>query len=282
MKEKLIPSQNLKAMNPAALPSKAGDLSRDPFWYYTSLSTADKILEGKEIYIRSIAQMNDKDECDSHPDRDYVHCLCFCNSRTEKIPMWYLYSGIAGNGVSIGLKPSSMLKLISSIEMIKGVDDGRMLRKGIDFDMEFGWVFYQKKDSLSQVNYRRQWYTLSDPNGFANNNYFIKSYPWEYEKEFRIVFHNKTGQKYKFLAIDLESVYSKLEIKLAPEISDEDFKRMMVELPGFLNYFTSLPSHSNLGINMDLFHRNFDSFIDYIRRNPDSLNKKQTQIAITS
>ena len=234
------------------------------FWYYTSFNTAKLILQNKSIHINNIALMNDVDEINLHyKEKGLVHCLCVCNSNTEKIPMWYLYAGITGKGVAFGFTPAVMLKLINSINTLKTVD-GKTLYKGRDFDVEWGWIFYRKNESKSEIFYKRKWYYLSNPKEFEINNYFIKNYPWEYEREFRIVIHNKTGIEYEKFIINIESVLKEVRIKLAPEISMESFNDMLSDISLDQSYFTALPKQSGLSIQMNLCKRNIKGFIDFV------------------
>ena len=215
--------------------------------------------------------MNDVDEAELHSqNKEFVHCFCLCNSDTEKIPMWYLYAGITGQGVSLGFSPSVMLELISSIQTITTPDKTIILQKGVDFDLDYGWVFYRKKEAPSQVMLKRKWYSLIDPHNFEDNNFFIKSYPWEYEKEFRIVIHNKTGQKYDRLVLNISDIYKKIKLKLAPELSNEQFADLIPSLPGFFNFLIQAPQKSKLSINMNLCKRNFSGFINYIKLNTNN------------
>lgn len=266
MKDIPITSKELIEKNATRLPTRASEFSNSSFWYYTSLSTADLILKNKCIYVSSISEMNDLDEADLHvANKEFVHCLCFCNSNTEKIPMWYLYAGIAGKGVSIGITPSVMLSFIESIHSVVTTDGKTTLVKDRDFDIDWGWVYYRKKENTAQVMYRRQWYSLTDPQLFEYKNYYIKSYPWEYEKEFRIVFHNKTSIPYKQLVVDISSIYEKIKVKLAPELSDSLFRELLPSLVGFRDYLAAIPQKSDLKINMNLCKRNYRGFLEYIK-----------------
>ena len=268
MKDISITSKELMEKNASCFPMRASEFSTSSFWYYTSLSTADLILKNKCIYVSNINEMNDLDEADLHDtNKDFVHCLCFCNSNTEKIPMWYLYAGIAGKGVSIGITPSVMLSFIGSIHSVATTDGKTILERDKDFDIEWGWIFYRKKENTSQVMYRRQWYSLTDPQNFEYENYYIKSYPWEYEKEFRIVFHNNTSIPHKQLVVDISSIYEKIKIKLAPELSGSLFRDSLPGLVGFTEYLAAIPAKSDLKINMNLCKRNYKGFLDYVKSN---------------
>ena len=267
MKDIRISSLELKRKNNCSFPKRASDFSNNPFWHYTRLKTASEILDGSCFHVRNMSSMNDIDEKNMHcSNSEFTHCLCFCNSKTEKIPMWYLYSGISGKGAAIGLTPSNLIYLLKSIDEVTTVDKKTVLKKDKDFDIEYGWTFYRKKDSPSQVMYKGNWYSLTDPEAFENNNYFIKAYQWEYEKEFRIVIHNNTKISYDKLVIDISSVYKKLKLKLAPEISKQEFASLIPSHKGFMRYLSEMPSYSDLGINMNLFERNFEGFLDYIER----------------
>ena len=271
-----ITSKDLIDMNRFPLPTKAKEFSNDSFWYYTRLSTADLILKNKCIYISNFSGMNDVDEAELHKeDSDFIHCLCLCNSNTEKIPMWYLYSGISGQGVSLGFTPLVMLNFIKSINTVTTPDGKITLHKDDDFDINYGWVFYRKKEANSQVMYKRKWYSLNDPKNFEKNNYFIKSYPWEYEKEFRIVIHNKTNTPYDKLVLNIEPIYNQIKLKLAPELSNEMFKKILPTLSGFSGFLFENLLHSKLSINMNLCERNFEGFIDYIKTSSTTATDSQ-------
>lgn len=265
-------TKELLQMNKVDINAKASEFSNYSFWYYTSLSTADKILFNKKIYISNLTNMNDKEECLLHTkEKDFIHCLCFCNSNTEKIPMWYLYSGVAGRGASIRFTPKIILELISSIDTLTSTDGKNILYKGVDFDIIPGWVYYKKTDEKSQVFFRNKWYSISDPDNFEKQNYFIKSYPWEYEREFRIVIINKTRQAYDRLVVDIDKVYSKLKVKLAPELRKANFEELFSNLEGFKRLSLENYLYSALQIKMDLFNRNFESFVDYVNNDYEEL-----------
>lgn len=271
-----ISSEELKGLNPSSVPENAKELANCSFCHYTSLDTLNKILESKSIHIGNIASMNDLDEVELHSkDKHKVYSLCFCNSNTEKIPMWYLYAGIAGQGASLEFTPSTMLKLLESIETLETKETGRVLKKDTDFEFRYGWVYYRKKGNPTEVKYRNKWYTIEDSAGFVKENYFVKSYPWEYEREFRIliILHDTCNGERLVLKLP-EKVQNNLKIKLAPEITPEKIKEMLPELKGISEYLMDKLNHSKLIINMKLCERNFNSFVSYIRENTDKEDSK--------
>ncbi len=279
-----ISCQELRAMNSINLSGKAKRFSSYAFWYYSSLDTVNKILLSKSFYVSNLALMNDKDEIDLHPDtKEIIHSLCFCNSASEKIPMWYLYSGIAGNGAAIGLSPATMLKFIRSIEYVYTIGENEQkLLIGKDIELQYGWIFYQKS---SEVLYKNKWYALKNPEEFHSENYFVKSYPWEYEKEFRIVFINKSGNKLDRVKVLIpDFLIRELKIRVAPEISDDELRKILPSLNGFQDFLMSKLEKSGLKINMNLCKRNFDSFVSYIEhaeqsKNSDELNEQLNKLS---
>ena len=71
------------------------------------------------FFASNLAIMNDKNEKELHPNNsESVHALCFCNSNTEKIPMWYLYGGITGKGCALGVTPAKMRDWIRMIKEV--------------------------------------------------------------------------------------------------------------------------------------------------------------------
>ena len=110
MEDIKITSSKLKALNDFSLSQKSSDIIKANCWYYTSLDTANLILKNKEVWISSIKNMNDRDESDLHKsDGEMIHCFCFCNSNSEKIPMWYLTTPTAARARR-GIRPKRRAK----------------------------------------------------------------------------------------------------------------------------------------------------------------------------
>ena len=239
---------------------KARDFSNYDFWYYTSYKTAGLILENHCFYSSNLDEMNDINEKERHREcSSQVHLLCFCNSNTEKIPMWYLYAGLFGNGVSIGFTPKTMMDFIKSIKKVSDVKTGQELLLDKDFELRYGWVYYQNN---TNVSFRNKWYQVSDTDTFVKDNYFIKDYPWEYEREFRIVLINKTASSFKQIKIDIpEKMYTGIKCKVAPETTPDFCKREVA----FQKAKKIYPS--TLKVKMDLCRRNQNEIYEYCANN---------------
>ena len=313
-----ISAAELRKMNRPDLDVvNAKDFSGYTFWQYTSAESVGKILDGNCFWVNNIAAMNDLHETELHKDdKQDVFVQCFCNSDNEKIPMWYLYGGIAGKGASIGFTPRVMIDYIRSIthvtELVYDPDKDSYVTAGqfeigSGFELQVGWVFYadyelpviprKKERNTVRVNYFNKFLNVKDADQFFNDNYFIKDYPWEYEKEFRLVFINKTGRKIDKIRIDIpksfrENRNRKLKIKLAPEISNnrdetsggsefEKHSGKLNESAAKNNYQISV-SKSRLKINMNLLERNKNDVNEYILRNPDYLKKETLETLVKS
>lgn len=214
--------------------------------------------------------MNDLNEAQLHSDvKSEVYALCFCNTRSEKIPMWYLYGGICGNGMRIGLTPSTMLSFIRSIDKVYPIDSNNVVSNepfliGQDFSIDYGWIYYRKNDG--SIKFKGKWYSVKDNKDFSTGNYFVKDYPWEYEKEFRIVFKNNSGNYIDRIAVDIpEKIMNKFKLSCAPEVEKED----VILLDGVKQYLSRKIEHSSLSIKMDLVSKNISDIIENLKLTND-------------
>ena len=258
----LITKDELLKKNNISLDSKSDVFSKYNFCYYTTLGNLEKILAGKYLYASNFKIMNDLDEAEAHmSNQDKVHALCFSNSNSESVPMWYLYSGILGRGACLKFTPSKMMGFIKSIKYVYPVIDGKpdesvSLKVGTDIEIQYGWIYYQSDNE--SYHFKNKWYAVTDDaEGFINSNYFIKQYPWHYEREFRIVFINKADKAYERIAVKLDdSLIKKLKVILAPEIKKSEIKNSAFE--------GMTLDESSLKIKMALLSRNQEEIYTYI------------------
>lgn len=244
--------------------SKAKDIESN-FYHYTTISNVDKILSGDDkgnrfIFASNLLQMNDRNEAERHKlNGDKIHSFCLCCTKHEKIPLWYLYSGICGNGARLGFTPGKMLKFISNIDCVYPVKNGKVdygipLKKNVDFELQCGWVYYLM-DGNNRIKYKNKFYAVEIiSNDVLEDNLFVKDYPWEYEREFRIVIKNNTEIVYKRLAIPmLIDLIPSLEIMCAPEYEFNE-----IEKEKYISYGIKREKikKSALKIHMDLLHNN--------------------------
>lgn len=254
------------------LASKAEEIKKN-FYHYTSYESLRKILTGDDqgnhfFFVRSISEMNDRNEAKLHlDDGDKIHSFCTCCTKHEKIPLWYLYSGICGRGVRLGITPGKMLKFLRDIELVYPVAGGKVdysspLRIHNDFDLLCGWVYYLM-DGNNRIFYRNRYYsTECMDESLLKTNYFIKNYPWEYEREFRVIIKNKTAVSYERIAIPISQAFiEELEIMSAPEHSFTDSEK---EDYISLGIKPKRIKKSSLNIKMDLLKGNKADILEQI------------------
>lgn len=247
-----ISREDLLAKNQIIITGKASDFANNSFRYYTRKSTLQKIKTGKFLFVSSFANMNDLEEAEMHAEEKHsVFALCFCNTGSEGIPMWYMYSGVFGDGACLNFTPSLMIRLLKSIETVYEVDkNGKLTDKaleiGKDISLQYGWVYY--KDEKNDIYYRNQWYHIEDDQeGFFRQNYFVKTYPWAYEREFRIVFIAQNGVKPHKIALPIpDEILEQIKVTRGPESDEPDPEK-----------------RCRLRINMNLYLRNEDEILAY-------------------
>lgn len=216
----------------------------DSFCYYTKNATFKSICntdtendKAHYFWVSNLESMNDKDEANLHSnDKERVFALCFCNTKREGIPMWYMYSGIEGKGNRIRFTAGTMKKFISSINVVHPiigndnmkVDNSTEYILGKDFEIEYDWIYYidtkkgkntRTEYSKNDVFYRNKKYALTDEQVDFAESYFVKKYPWNYEHEFRIVFIFKTKPECSGkIAVEInDSIWSSLFYMFGPE-----------------------------------------------------------------
>lgn len=258
----LMTKDELLNKNYKSLESKATDFSKYNFCYYTTLGTLEKIFLGRYFYASNFSEMNDLDEAEAHmSNQERVHALCFSNSNSESVPMWYLYSGLLGRGACLKFTPAKMIKFIKSIKYVHPViagkpDESISLVVGKDIEIQYGWIYYQSDNN--SYHFKNKWYAVTDnAEDFIASNYFIKQYPWHYEREFRIVFINNSDSTYERIAVKIDdSLIKTLKVILAPEIKKDEIKN---------STFAQLElNESELRIKMALLSRNKDEIYSYI------------------
>lgn len=257
------------------------------FCYYTQLSTAEKILDNKHPHFRisPLSAMNDTEEYQQHTkDGNRVYALCFSHSDSESIPMWYLYSGIAGDGAKISVTPKKMKMFIENIKEVFPVQNGNVDRShplslGKDFDLEYGWIYYLRKEKIKYRNHLRYIQTTDNLDALMVNNYFVKNYEWNYEKEFRIVFKLKENVMKTYpekiaLFFDKKKLLkdNALSVTLAPEFKDISRNGEIAEMLGIP---LKQISNSKLGIHMNLIKRNQKSIVEHIDELVEQLSDEE-------
>ena len=163
----------------------------NPLMHFTTMDNAVNILNSGEFWFSPMSKANDIYERNFQKNHDEAEffTLCFCVTTTgERLPLWYMYSGIAGQGAAIRFKPSALRDFISSIQSIEGisVDSGNRERpfRNHDFELECRRVIYISKPKGELAMYKdngkviRKNDPVFDPNIENKRIPFVKLYPW--------------------------------------------------------------------------------------------------------
>lgn len=244
------------------------------FNHYTRLSVIEKIFSVHPQYwhISSLKGMNDISEAERYGDNsNSIFAMCFSCGKSERIPMWYMYSGIEGNGVRISFSKEIFSDFINCIDVVYPIIDGepqieKSLKRDTDFVIEHRYIFYCDFDNqkrITKIKYKGRKYEISksDPNitSFLQDNYFIKDYEWEYENEYRIIFRmlKPLPKEINRIAVPINDISKRIEITKGPEFSPNaiDFSKPIK------HFFEGRINESSLKIKMDMLSRNKESFL---------------------
>lgn len=275
MKDNVITFEEAMSMNKIKVDGLAKDFSKQSFWHYTKEQSLPKIFSTEEVgytlLCNRIDKTNDLIEREK-VNANNVFVTCFCNTDSEKIPMWYLYGSLTGNGVSIGLTPLQMLNFLKSIDHVYATrkeSDAQELVSLETLEIKFGWVYYEKHEyDKTKFFYKQRFYEIKDFSDECKNCYFIKDYPWNYEKEFRIVIIDKENRGFEKLFLPIpKSLAKQMKLKVG-----QKFSTQKCELPMSANKI----KQSELRIDMNLLERHKDEVLDYIESEINGNGKQKT------
>lgn len=262
MKDQIITFETVKKMNSVDLDGLANAFSKHSFWHYTKKQNLEKIFSsdddcGYKLLCNRIDNMNDLTERNRFNAKN-VFVTCFCNTDSEKIPMWFLYGSLTSNGVAIGLTPKKMLDFLKSIDFVYAEKKGKIEKYPINtFDINCGWICYKKQEhKKTKFYYRQEFYEISDYDDACNDYYFIKDYEWNYEKEFRIVITDREDRYFDKIFLPIPQTIAKnMKLKTGKSFKCEDYELPMSE---------SKIKLSSLNLEMNLLDRCKDEVLAYI------------------
>lgn len=221
------------------------------YCHYTKISTIEKILDKSSFRLSCVSDFND--ECDKRQFGDdkakkYFYALCLSRSKSENLALWYLYSGMDGQGGRICFSFYHIKRIIeeSTYELFEFdttkkevVGLGMNLEKGITMDLRFqDVVYFQNQNKYVHLKYNiwtnRDKILREDFEKYKMLNMgFCKNTIWCYEKESRLLVELKGKAREKIdLNIDNNKnyvivmtfpktfQYNWMNIQFAPEIDE--------------------------------------------------------------
>ena len=90
--------------------------SHSNYYHYTRVMNIENILNGY-FKVGTVTKFNDKyDTLQFKGNEKYFYSICFSSGIDENLSLWYLYSGMGGEGGRIKLSKSLISKIIESSE----------------------------------------------------------------------------------------------------------------------------------------------------------------------
>lgn len=218
------------------------------YCHYTKLSVIDSILSHREFWLNSVTDFNDENDAKQFTDpKSRFYSLCFSTGVNENLSLWYLYSGIDGQGGRLRLTKAFVNKLIErdskySLYEVKKDVFGRKekVRKVMDLIknenmiLTFRDILYYKIKNNEMVDLKYNTMTNYNFSSREFSHYlsqhsgFCKGLIWYYEKETRLLVE-LTGSALSQLEEDKsyivtlqfnDKIYHQLKLDLAPEIKE--------------------------------------------------------------
>ena len=231
------------------------------YFHYTSSDVIKSIFNNHKIWISNVGRFND------HNDREqfntpYFFSLCFSTGVNENLPLWYMYSGMNGQGGRLGIKKSAIKGFIGIDGSVKYTlheleTDGNgkvtglkpntdiILKKDVDFSLRFKDVlYYQHSDEKGTVDIKYNTMTNYNISKIEFEEYkkenigFFKSLVWYYEKETRLLIElvgnirERIDPNKKYvITLDInEDILKHISVTFAPEIKDAQREKTENEL----------------------------------------------------
>lgn len=235
------------------------------YFHYTDLNAVDGILKNKGFWLSNVSRFNDTMDTEQFgAGPQPFFSLCFSTGIHENLPLWYLYSGVDGRGARIQLTSVGIRDLIQngsfSLCRINGdhkADQIMLLKRGETMELTFRDVIYahlQDKEGKYALKYNTMTnyqFTAKEFESYRSQHAgFCKGLIWFYEKETRLLVRLKGiaeaewKQRIKtnpeddlrvVLSFD-KSLYKRIKITLAPNISGEDIEPALKGKDGIVEF----------------------------------------------
>ena len=226
------------------------------FFHYSNLKNINSILEKHAFHLSNVSRFNDKmDSKQFGTETDYFFSLCFSTGINENLSLWYLYSGINGQGGRIVFTPAYLEKMITEgeyslckyqkIENDKDIEiynTPLYIHKDMDIVLQ-DVIYYQESDCdpgymdlkyNTMTNHKKISVDEFDKYKVENTG-FCKNLIWYYEKETRLLVHlanpelrtlvSGLDKENEYFVIQLKfnkNIYKNLSIGFAPEVIDPE------------------------------------------------------------
>lgn len=233
------------------------------YYHYTTADGANGILQNSQLWLAPLGS-NDRSELAGRDDTVFFQ-ISFCSGESENLPLWYLYSGIDGKGVRLGLTKTKFSALIrgTSYSLHEYNRKDKSLGDSIDiasdeFSVVVRDILYigessKREGSRIKYNGKQRFAEDFSQKGQDISKFtaaykalcpsFHKGLIWYYEKETRwlvelprrFLASEKDYKDYRVVAEIPNTVYNNLKIRFAPEVTSE-YKIEIIAKDGFQKF----------------------------------------------
>lgn len=226
------------------------------YCHYTSLKAIDCIIGGKTFWISNVKRFNDNWDSEQFaPNEQCYYSICFSTGMNENLALWYLYSGVDGQGGRIKFNKTWFRHLLDKAtftlcetnqEGKKKLNEVCKLETGSTMNLRLHDVLYSE-ESEDHKKYDLKYNTMTNHciSKYEFQKYkranlgFSKSIIWYHEKETRLLIEllgeareKLDPDKFYFVEMTIdESVIKKMEIDFAPEVSEKEYSKILKKYP---------------------------------------------------
>jgi hypothetical protein len=260
------------------------EYSHKYYLHYTNIKAINSIL-GNGFWISCVDGFND--ECDSvhfGKDKKYFYSLCFSTGINENLPLWYLYSGITGEGGRLRFTKNKIKQLIESSTyqlceinkdkneapkvIIDKLVDGESMKKSFKDILYFHEnELYKNKPCELGLKYNNMTNYNVPQSEFQSYlikyEKFTKDSIWYFEKETRLLIEligaaKEIIDKDKDYVIVMKfpaDINKWIKLDFAPEISDKKYGEILSKYDN-INNFVKDTSNAKLSKYHGKIHMN--------------------------
>ena len=227
---------------------QARPLGHGAYYHYTALSSVDAILKSNGFLIGNVKGFNDHTDAKQfEPEQDLYFSLCFTSGDNENLSLWYMYSGMNGDGARIKFTPKKIEKFLDECEYTlfeyeneaaykankEAPSFKRKLEKNVDITQHIADILYAENRPKARgftIKYNTMTNRKFSKEVFekykGQNKGLTKGLIWYYEKETRVLLKLSDDfktildpQKVYAISMNVNNIIPFISLQFAPEIT---------------------------------------------------------------
>ncbi len=206
------------------------------YFHYTDIGSLNKILESKSLKMSKLWY---KEKANDYIEQEWyskngknLFSFCLCTGTSESLPLWYLYSGVDGQGARIEFSKKAIIKLIKNSKVYIRINDKKNILEKSKYEIYAYDILYLGKDATKDA-YRIKY------NDKIRNNISKKEYDtiqstykkcpkgliWFYEKETRLEIKITDEEILKNenydIFLDISEIIDLISVRLGPQADEQ-------------------------------------------------------------